>query len=68
MHDTDTDTVEANIRTAEVSLASNVYPRGTVVEARTALRAAQDARLRGDVATALAASEIALRLLADALS
>ncbi|MGW0390661.1 hypothetical protein ACWDYJ_07140 [Streptomyces sp. NPDC003042] len=65
--DADPDAVEANIRRAEVSLASNVYPQPTAAEARSALETARRAHAAGDDETARAASDTALRILAEAL-
>lgn len=57
----------ANIRRAEVSLNSNTFPADVSNRARAALDSARRALRRGDQATALPASALAVRLLADAL-
>ncbi|ATZ23210.1 hypothetical protein ACFZBM_01655 [Streptomyces lavendulae] len=56
-----------NIRRAEVSLNSNVFPADVSDRARAAVDAARRALHGDDASTALAASDLAVRLIADAL-
>ncbi|MFD9337998.1 hypothetical protein ACFWBF_26890 [Streptomyces sp. NPDC060028] len=63
----DGDAALANIRRAEVSLNSNVFPLDVSDGVHAALDTARQALQHGDHPAALAASTLAIRLLADAL-
>lgn len=63
----DTDAALGNIRRAEVSLNSNTFPVEVSDRARAAVDAARQALSDGDGTTALAASTLAVQLLAEAL-
>ncbi|MBT2471522.1 hypothetical protein J7E97_27575 [Streptomyces sp. ISL-66] len=63
----DAETTLGNIRRAEVSLNSNTFPGDVSDRARAALDAARQALNDGDRTKALAASTLAIELLAEAL-